>query len=94
LKQFPVPAPPRPEQEAIVAQIQATSHAQARLQASIDQAHSRARALRRSILAAAFSGQLVPQDLDDEPASVLLDRLREDRETMTPKKRMRKARVT
>ena len=32
-------------------------------------------ALRRSVLAAAFSGQLVPQALDDEPASVLLERI-------------------
>ena len=31
--------------------------------------------LRRAVLAAAFSGQLVPQDPDDEPASVLLERI-------------------
>lgn len=33
-------------------------------------------ALRQSILKKAFSGQLVPQDSDDEPASVLLERIR------------------
>ncbi|MFN8894759.1 MAG: restriction endonuclease, partial [Betaproteobacteria bacterium] len=32
-------------------------------------------ALRQSILKAAFSGQLVPQDPRDEPASALLARL-------------------
>lgn len=37
-------------------------------------------ALRQSILKKAFSGQLVPQDPDDEPASVLLDRIRTERE--------------
>ena len=32
-------------------------------------------ALRQSILKKAFSGQLVPQDSNDEPATLLLDRI-------------------
>ena len=32
--------------------------------------------LRRAILTAAFSGKLVPQEPNDEPASVLVDRIR------------------
>ncbi|QYM97479.1 restriction endonuclease subunit S [Dickeya ananatis] len=36
-------------------------------------------AQRQNILRAAFSGQLVPQDLNDEPASVLLERIRAQR---------------
>lgn len=35
--------------------------------------------LRQSILKKAFSGQLVPQDSNDEPASVLLERIREEK---------------
>lgn len=42
----------------------------------IDAALRRSEALRQSILKKAFTGQLVPQDPDDEPASVLLARLR------------------
>ena len=33
----------------------------------------------QSILAKAFRGELVPQDPNDEPASVLLDRIRSER---------------
>lgn len=38
----------------------------------------RAQALRQTILARAFAGRLVPQNPSDEPASTLLDRIRED----------------
>ena len=39
-----------------------------------------AQALRQSILRHAFSGQLVPQDPNDEPASELLKRIADERE--------------
>jgi type I restriction enzyme S subunit len=40
---------------------------------------ARSGALRQSTLKAAFAGQLVPQDPDDEPASVLLERIHAER---------------
>ena len=44
--------------------------------------------LDRSILAKAFRGELVAQDPNDEPAAVLLERIRAEREqTSTPKQR-------
>ena len=48
--------------------------------ADIDIQLARSEALRQSILKKAFSGQLVSQDPHDEPASVLLDRIRAERE--------------
>ena len=42
--------------------------------------------LDQSILAKAFRGELVPQDPNDEPASVLLDRIRAEREKAQGKK--------
>lgn len=52
----------------------------------------RAASLRQSVLRAAFSGQLVPQDLSDEPASALLERIAAERPniTSTPKRGSRK----
>ncbi len=54
-----------------------------------DEALRRATALRRAILAAAFSGQLVPQDPGEEPASVLLERIRDQRAAATWTRRTR-----
>jgi len=39
-----------------------------------------AAAQRKNILKSAFSGQLVPQDPNDEPASLLLERIRAERQ--------------
>jgi len=47
----------------------------------------RAERLRQSILKQAFSGQLVPSDPADEPASVLLDRIRKTSSDRTIKKK-------
>ena len=50
------------------------------MEAAIGTELPKAAALRQSILKKAFAGQLVPQDPHDEPASVLLDRIRAERE--------------
>jgi type I restriction enzyme S subunit len=45
----------------------------------IDAGLAKSAALRQSILQQAFSGQLVAQDLNDEPASVLLERIKAEK---------------
>ena len=52
-----------------------------------------ATAQRQNILRAALSGELVPQDPADEPASVLLARIREQRAATQSGPQRRKPRV-
>ncbi|QHY97189.1 hypothetical protein SSPS47_18950 [Streptomyces sp. S4.7] len=53
-----------------------------------------AEVLRSSLLERAFTGQLVPQDPADEPASVLLDRIRAERAAVPKPQRTRRPRKT
>ena len=53
------------------------------LEHMIDQSRGQSDALRQAIFKRAFEGNLVPQDPDD-PASVLLERIREE-QTVAPK---------
>ena len=46
--------------------------------------------LRKSILQQAIQGKLVPQDPNDEPASVLLERIREEKARLSKEKKIKK----
>lgn len=87
LKAFPVPAPAVDEQRTVMAELGSLLAGETRLTARVDRAAAHAAALRRSILAAAFSGRLVAQDPSDEPAEVLLARLAEERSSAGTKSR-------
>ncbi len=52
----------------------------------IDAALKRSESLSQSILKKAFTGHLVPQDPTDEPTSVLMERIRRERETAATRK--------
>jgi type I restriction enzyme S subunit len=84
LRSFPVPVPPVAEQRQIVLLVQEQLGALQDQEAAVERGLKMAAAQRQNILRAAFSGQLVPQDPSDEPASVLLARIRAQRVQAAP----------
>jgi type I restriction enzyme S subunit len=73
---LPIPVPPSSVQQAILDTIEQSESIAIDATNVVGAAGRRADALRRSILAAAFSGNLVEQDPTDEPALELLERIR------------------
>jgi type I restriction enzyme, S subunit len=79
IKRLPISLPPKNEQwricEAVALQLSVIDQCDAALK----RAQERSGYLRMAILAAAFSGQLAPQDPSDEPASMLLEKIATER---------------
>lgn len=86
IRACPVPLPPRREMAAIVAAVREAESGTTGLPSGDVAAQ-----LRQSILHAAFTGRLVPQDPVDEPAATLLTRLRATPATARSSRRRRTA---
>ncbi len=71
--------PPLAEQRRIVAEVERRLSVIQQAEAAVAASLKRSERLRQSILKQAFSGRLVPQDPNDEPAAVLLERIRVER---------------
>ena len=80
LSNYPFPYCSIEEQREIASILEKTFSLLDETEADIVQELQKADALRQSVLKKAFNGQLVPQDPHDEPASVLLNRIRTERE--------------
>ncbi|WP_429216001.1 restriction endonuclease subunit S [Aeromonas veronii] len=73
---MPIPLPPQEEQLRALNRLDEAYDSITQQEDAILLLVKQCAAQRQNILRAAFSGQLVPQDANDEPASVLLDRIR------------------
>lgn len=76
IENFLLPVPSIPEQKNIVDKLSEQLSVIDSVEEEVTKRLANSETLRQSILKKAFSGQLVPQDPNDEPAAVLLERIR------------------
>ncbi|MCR5643965.1 MAG: restriction endonuclease subunit S [Prevotella sp.] len=88
------PLPPLAEQKRIVAKIEELLpkvEAYGKAQESLDKLNEELpERLKKSILQEAIEGRLVPQDPNDEPASVLLDKIRKEKARLVKEGKLKK----
>lgn len=87
IKSLKFPLPPLAEQRRIVAEVERRLSIADGVEKTVTQSLAQAERLRQSILKKAFEGRLVAQDASDEPAGVLLERIKAEKARRGEKKR-------
>jgi type I restriction enzyme S subunit len=85
-----VPIPPLEEQKEIIRRVEQLFAFADKLEARYTKAKTMLDKLPQSILSKAFRGELVAQDPNDEPASVLLERIKREEEKLFAEKKGKK----
>jgi type I restriction enzyme S subunit len=89
LSQIYIPLPSFHEQNKIVEEIENRLSVAEEIEKVAEQSLKQSERLRQSMLKRAFEGKLVPQDPTDEPASMLLERIRLNRQSKDGKLKIR-----
>jgi len=87
LKEIDYPLPPKEEQIEIIRRVEQLFAFADKIEARYTKAKTMLDKLPQSILAKAFQGELVAQDPNDEPASVLLQRIKAEKEKLVAEKK-------
>ncbi|TGU69928.1 restriction endonuclease subunit S [Geomonas terrae] len=93
VEKIAIPIPPLAEIEVIADMIDSALINISDQESAIINSLKQSEVQRKNILKSAFSGKLVPQDPNDEPATVLLERIHAEREGLAKQPKMRKAKV-
>lgn len=80
LKQLPIPLPPLNEQKRIVAKIEESLSLIEKNEKFVDLLLLQHNSIKHSVLKQAFEGKLVPQDPNDEPVEILLQKITEEKQ--------------
>jgi type I restriction enzyme, S subunit len=92
ISKVPVPVPPYDEQTRLLGLLMKGIEDYDQQEAAVKFGLKQSTAQRKNLLKAAFSGQLVPQDPNDEPASALLARIGAEREAHKSSRQSRQGR--
>jgi type I restriction enzyme S subunit len=91
IRKIRINLPPAEKQDDLLVEAEALRTSTVRVASESSMVLARAAQLRRLLLTEAFAGRLLPQDSNDEPASVLLERNRAERAEQPKAKRTRRA---
>ena len=90
LSKIVLPLPPLPEQHAIAKRVKTLFQFADKVEQRVAAATTHANQLTKTLRAKAFRGELVPQDPNDEPATVLLERIKKEKAEQEEMKKAQK----
>ena len=93
LKQILLPLPPLYIQDQIVQKLEQLSETKDSILSHAESQLNYTKKMREALLQEAIRGELVPQDENDEPASVLLEKIKSDKERLIKEKVIKKSKA-